>query len=52
MKIKFELQEGANELFGEAETMEDSLHEALCCAIHEGDESALEWLQNNVENIE
>lgn len=51
MKITFELQEDSVELFGEATNMKDSLHEALCQAIHEGNEEALEWLQNNVMDV-
>lgn len=40
------------ELFGEAKDYNSSVHEALCQAIHEGSEEALEWLQNHVADIQ
>ena len=49
--IKFELSEKAA-LFGEAADLKDSLHEALCQAIHEQDPEAIKWLSDNVVDIQ
>ena len=49
--IKFETDNKNIELFEGCNTIEDSIHEALCLAIHEGNEDALAWLQDNVINI-
>ena len=48
--IKIKVNNNAERLDG-CDNIYDSLHEALCMAIHEGDEDALNWLQNNVEDI-
>lgn len=49
--IKFELTENAVP-FGGADNIQDSLHEALCKAIHEQDPDAIDWLTDNVVNIQ
>jgi hypothetical protein len=51
MNIQFELQEDKVVLFGEAENMEDSLHEALCQLIYENSSKAKKWLQENVTDV-
>lgn len=50
MKIEFELGDSPV-LFGEAKNIDDSLHEALCKAIHEQDHEAIEWLNANIIDI-
>jgi hypothetical protein len=37
--------------FSGCKTINYSIHEALCLAIHEGDEDALEWLMDNIKDI-
>lgn len=51
IKTSFELGDDVP-LFGEAKTIADSLHEALCQAFYEGNEEAYEWLFQNVVDIE
>jgi len=48
--ITFEVNDRA-EMFDGLITTHNSLHEALCKAIHEGDEDALDWLMDNVEDV-
>lgn len=50
IKISFDLDPDAY-LFQDCKTLEDSLHEALCLYIHEGNEDAWGWLQDNITNI-
>lgn len=49
--IRFQVFSEAKD-FGEAKGHANSLHEALCKSIHEGDEAASNWLNDNVLNIE
>ena len=49
--ITFEVDDNSPLVDG-CENVEDSLHEALCLFIHEGDEEAGEWLKDNVEDVE
>jgi hypothetical protein len=49
--ITFEINQRSPLLNDETKSLPDSLHEALCLAIHEYDEDALDWLANNVEDI-
>jgi len=52
--ITFEVSaavDGTPKTFGRAKTLGGSLHEALCQAIHEGNNSALYWLQTEVQDI-
>ena len=48
--ITFEVNDDSPLIDG-CENVQDSLHEALCLFIHENDEDALDWLQNNIEDI-
>ena len=48
--IEFEISDKSEIDFG-ANSIEDTLHEALCLMIHEGDEDALDWVCSNVINI-
>lgn len=48
--ITIEVNDNAERLDG-CDNIHDSLHEALCKVIHEGDEDALDWLTDNVEDI-
>lgn len=50
--ITITLDKGTDMLNDETTTLSDSLHEALCLAIHEGNEDALDWLMDNVINID
>jgi hypothetical protein len=55
VQITFELvsipKELAKDLFGGTKNKTDSLYEALCKAILEQDQTALEWLTSNVSDI-
>jgi len=41
-----------NKTFGETTTKAESLHEALCKAIHEDHDDAHHWLNDNVLSID
>lgn len=47
--IKFEIE---NALFEDCKNSRLSLHEALCKAIHELDADAMNWLQDNVVDVD
>jgi hypothetical protein len=50
-QITFSIPKNASLLNDETKNIKDSLHEALCLAIYENDEKALDWLLSNVTNI-
>ena len=50
--IQFEIDDQTPMLNDETTTVEESLHEALCLAIHEGDEEAIGWLMDNIIDIQ
>ena len=50
VKIEFKIEPKAKSAF-ECKGISNTLHEALCLAIHEGNKKALEWLSINVIDI-
>lgn len=50
--ITFTIVKKAPCLNKQTKNLKDSLHEALCLAIFEGNEEALTWLENCIQNIE
>lgn len=48
--IQFEIDDNAP-LFEGCETLESSIHEALCLTTHEGDDEGLNWLSENILDI-
>ena len=50
--IQFEIDDQNPMLNDETTTVEESLHEALCLAIHEGDEDAMGWIMDSVIDIQ
>jgi hypothetical protein len=50
--IQFEIDDQTPLLNKEITTIKESLHEALCLAIHEDDEEAMTWLANNIIDIQ
>lgn len=48
--ITFELDPNTTN-FGRCEEPTTSLHEAICQAVHEANEDALDWLVNNVVDV-
>lgn len=50
--IEFTIPKNGSSLLNkETKNIKDSLHEALCLAIYENDEDAIDWLQNHISNI-
>ena len=50
--IQFEIDDQSPVLNDETTTVEESLHEALCLTIHEGDEEAMDWLAGSIVDIQ
>lgn len=50
--ITIELPETEVPNFEGCSNIQDSLHEALCLAIHEGNSNALDWLHDFVVDIQ
>ena len=50
--IQFEIDDQTPVLNNETTTIEESLHEALCLAIHEEDKKAMDWLVENIIDIQ
>jgi len=51
IKITFEITKEHSLLNDETVDIKTSLHEALCLAIHEGNEEAMDWLLEHIEDI-
>ena len=50
--IQFEIDDQTPLLNNETTTTEESLHEALCLAIHEDDKEAMNWMMDNIIDIQ
>lgn len=50
-KVTIHFEVGKKSRFNNLDAVEDSVHEALCKAIHESDEEALAWLSDEVADI-